>query len=120
MINGADGHDQEYTPDQDTPVQLLGAFHHHEAYDQLWLGEAADADAQDERGDEGVPLRRPGHRHGRPSLVSYLLKPFRNKRGDFRQFPVGFDEAHIHHPVEPEQQEQHAGEHDDGLQSVCV
>ena len=73
----------------------------HKTYDQLRLGETADTDSQNKRGYEGIPLWRTGHRHGRPSLVSYLLKTFRDKRGDFRQLPVGFDKAHIHHPIEP-------------------
>lgn len=93
MINGSDGHDQKNTTDQNAPVQLLGAFHHHKTYDQLRLGETADTDSQNKRGYEGIPLWRTGHRHGRPSLVSYLLKTFRDKRGDFRQLPVGFDKA---------------------------
>ena len=56
MINGSDGHDQKNTTDQNAPVQLLGAFHHHKTYDQLRLGKATDADSQDQRGYEGVRI----------------------------------------------------------------
>ena len=80
MINGSDGHDQKNTTDQNAPVQLLGAFHHHKTYDQLRLGKATDAAYPSGLCAERVALFHAGHQYPDMPVVALAIAAATNGR----------------------------------------